>query len=113
MKDKYTEDEINAFYEDFGANYESYKGKNDDAFDIMNASIDFAQFKKQMLEFKKGITNTAEADQQKLDTNASGQDFFKLMKEDYNDAKLNWSKVCTINQPTYTGEAMRRPIPGK
>jgi len=35
------------------------------------------------------------------------------MKEDFNDPKLQWSKVVDINTALYTGEAFRRPVPGK
>jgi len=52
LKDKNSEDEINGFYLHFKDNYESYKGRNDEAFAVMNATIDFSKFKTQMLEFK-------------------------------------------------------------
>ena len=41
VKAKFSEAEIQAFYVDFAENYASYKGKNDEAFQVMNALIDF------------------------------------------------------------------------
>jgi hypothetical protein len=45
LKEKFSEDEINAFYLDFKDNFDSYKGRNDEAFAVMNSSIDFSKFK--------------------------------------------------------------------
>jgi hypothetical protein len=43
------------FYTDFAENFESYKSINEDAYEIMCASIDFKKFKDQMLKFKSGV----------------------------------------------------------
>ena len=63
LKQSYTEDQINQFYLYFAENYNEFKGTNDDAFAIMNATIDFQAFKKQMLNYKSGIKDQDKSEQ--------------------------------------------------
>jgi hypothetical protein len=62
LKQEYSEDQINAFYTDFSENFESYKTINEDAYEIMTASIDFKKFKDQMLKFKSGVKDEDKSD---------------------------------------------------
>ena len=55
LKQEYSEDQMNSFYTDFAENFENYKSVNEDAYEIMCASIDFNKFKDQMLKFKVGV----------------------------------------------------------
>ena len=50
IKEKYSEQDMDEFYKDFTLNFINYKSINEDAFNIMIASIDFQQFKDQMLK---------------------------------------------------------------
>lgn len=97
LKEKNSEEEINSFYLDFKENYDSYKGSNDEAFAVMNASIDFAKFKQQMLDYKRGVSDVDKKDQEKLNTEGDGLEFFTLMKEDFKDSKSGWNKVVDVN----------------
>ena len=75
IKSKFSEEEIQSFYTDFAENYQNYKGKSDDAFQIMNALIDFQKFKIQMLEYKKGVKDEGVNEQQKLEMADDGLSF--------------------------------------
>ena len=59
----------------------------------MNALIDFQKFKHQMLEHKKGVTNEAAGEGEKLEMADDGLSFMQLMKEDFQDPKSGWSKT--------------------
>ena len=113
IKAKFSEDEIQAFYVDFSENYDNYKGQSDDAFLVMNALIDFQKFKEQMLEYKKGVTDEAAKDQEKLEMADDGLSFQQLMKEDFNNPTLGWSKAVQFDKGDFGGSVMRRPIEGK
>ena len=66
-----------------------------------------------MLEFKQGVTDVDKKDQEKMNTDGDGLDYFNLMKEDFNDSKTGWNKIVEINKPSHSGHMLRRPIPGK
>ena len=67
LKEVYSEEQINSFYQDFSENFESYKSVNEDAYEIMTASIDFKKFKDQMLKFKSGVKDEDKSEQKTHD----------------------------------------------
>lgn len=56
-----------------------------------------------MLEYKVGAVNVEKSEQEKLNVEGTGQEFIALMKEDFNDPKLQWSKIVDIKTDLYTG----------
>lgn len=61
IKQTYSEAELNGFYDDFQKNYEQYLDINENAYEVMKASLDFPHFKEQMLKFM--IENQEKPDQ--------------------------------------------------
>ena len=113
LKQEYSEDQINAFYTDFSENFENYKSINEDAYEIMTASIDFKKFKDQMLKFKTGVKDEDKSDQKTHNFIAMGVDrYLELAKEDFKDQSLGWSKVCEMSKPDEGYEMLlyKRPI---
>lgn len=103
---------MDEFYNDFKDNFNSYKEVNEDAFNIMIASIDFQQFKQQMIKQK---VQEPERFDEKL-TKDYGKDgshkYFDLAAEDFNDPKLNWTKILNLKKEGYSATVHRRPLEG-
>lgn len=59
LKQAFSAGDIEQFYKDFQADFQAYKDKNPDAYDILNSQIDFNKFKEQMIKFKKGALDTS------------------------------------------------------
>jgi hypothetical protein len=61
IKQFFSDKDLEAFYADFQANYKSYLDINENAYEVMIASLDFPKFKEQMLKFN--VTNQEKVDQ--------------------------------------------------
>ena len=50
IKQSYSEEEMNDFYDHFAQNFKEYLEINQNAYEVMKASLDFPHFKEQMLK---------------------------------------------------------------
>lgn len=66
IKESYTEGELDAFYAHFSENFKEYLEINENAYEVMKASLDFPHFKEQMLKFM--VEDQKKEEQQELDT---------------------------------------------
>lgn len=113
LKNKFSEIEIEQFYQDFKTNIKVYQDHNQDVYDVLLSFIDFNKFKQSMIDFKK----TIEADQNALnqtegssnsgsttvsDPNAGNifsiadddfAQFEQFIAEDVNNKELKWRRV--------------------
>jgi ADP-ribosylation factor 2-binding protein len=53
----FSQESIDAFYEDFKVNWETYKDMDADAVETLFGFIDFERFKQNMINYKKGMTD--------------------------------------------------------
>ena len=113
IKEKFTEEEMEIFYLDFKENFNNYKAINEDAFSIMIASVDFQQFKEQMLKSKVIEEDKSESKTQDYGKIGSNK-YFDLASEDYKDPKKKWTKVVSLNKEKdgYSATVHRRPLEG-
>jgi hypothetical protein len=58
---RYSESDIEEFFNNFELNKEAYEANNSDTFDVLYPIIDFKYFKKSMTDFKKSSKQNAEA----------------------------------------------------
>ena len=55
LKEKYSDEQITAFYEEFKVNFKNYEASNKDSVEVLFGLIDFEKFKEAVLNYKKGI----------------------------------------------------------
>ena len=54
----HSEEQVEGFYKTFKDNIEHYKTMNADVMDTLFGMVDFSHFKKSLLEYKKGVTDS-------------------------------------------------------
>jgi len=99
LKDRYTDDQIESFYETFKDNLQAYEKVNPEVVDSLFGFIDFEKFKKSILLSKNmDNENFKKADRTDVNFEASPLEktnaFMKsLVDEDINDPALGWRQA--------------------
>ena len=58
LRNKYTEEQIKAFYEEFKTNSKKYEAINSDTVEVLFTLIDLSKFKESVLTYKEGVKDT-------------------------------------------------------
>lgn len=113
IKQSYSEDELEAFYDHFAQNFKEYLDINENAYEVMKASLDFPHFKEQMLKFM--VEDQQKPDQNKMQVESDDSNkYFELAKEKFDDPSSKWTKILDLNPKDnkFVAKAYRRPIDG-
>lgn len=112
LKQSFSGDQIQSFYDDFKADFQSYKETNPDAYEILKCQIDFQYIKDQMIKYKQGAVNT-NSDSGLLTDRDGAELFWELFKEDISDPAMKWRKSMDVGSPKdgYTGIVYQKPSP--
>lgn len=91
LKEKFSQEDIDEFYEKFKERMAEYNEANSGAVDVLFGFVDFDKFKKNILRHKQDMAlMNADAgnNNEKTVTLQSHDIFWDLIKEDLNDKKL-------------------------
>ena len=93
LKEKYSEEQIEAFYLSFQDNLKKYEQENAISVETVFGLIDFDKFKSSILRYKKDSASLASEETATVATTLGGQDdsvFYAYDKEDPNDPASGW-----------------------
>ena len=121
LKEKYTSDQIDAFYLGFKDNLEEYKKINPEVVNTLFSFIDFEAFKKSILLSKNFLDENygdkqdrTQIDGSMVETDMDLKYFEGLLSEDINDPKLGWHKsLQSKGTEGYEGILHQRAQEGK
>jgi hypothetical protein len=86
---------------------------NENAYEVMKASLDFPHFKEQMLKFM--VEDQEKPDQNKLQVESDDSNkYFELAKEKFDDPSSKWTKILDLKPKDnkFVAVGYRRPIDG-
>ena len=115
---KFTQEQIDAFYDHFTNNIEAYEQEDQETMDIMFGFCDFPTFKKQMIEtkmcFDSNDTGEGSTSADEVAKNFKGEElYWELRNEDVNDKKNGWvRKIVTTLKDGSHAEIHQRKIEG-
>ena len=116
LKEKFSQEDIDEFYEKFKERMAEYNEANSGAVDVLFGFVDFDKFKKNILRHKQDMalmSTDAGNDNEKIVTLQSHDIFWDLIKEDLNDKKLKWKKNLEIKDKKGISCIMhQRPMEG-
>ena len=118
LKEEYSDQQIDAFYEDFKNNHQQYEGQNPDVVMTLLEFLDFQKFKAVILEFKRGVVdhNEQELEQEpelQTDTADSVQLFWELYEEDPDDPQQGWALKSQSKDESIDFKYWQRPMEGQ
>ena len=88
----HTEEQVQSFYKAFPDNFRVFEEQNEEAFNILGATLDFEKFKAQMTHFKTGVVD----DIKTVKTfDKEVYSFDNLIKEPLTGKDCPWKKVVT------------------
>ena len=99
LNNKYGEDAVKAFYEDFRQNFQMYQGQNEEVVQTLLDFVDFNSFKNSILTFKASEHQPVDnSNLNQIARSGNADMFFKLEGEDPNDPRNGWVKKSEINK---------------
>ena len=101
LGEKYSEEQIDAFYLAFKDNLEMFEKEDGWAYDTLWGLINFDKFKQQILTYKKDNSALTKKEETTIE-NKGEADYYKYDAEDVNDPNNKWVKKMSKVEKGYS-----------